>query len=110
MRPANYLLFNPIIPYIKEMDFETQFVVIKIPSNLILDLDKLHDCFKSDLKIEAVTVTLRDGFKIVVSKVLSGTIIDIHLFNYLRRFNLLYDDSAWKAFLHQLKLFKLNKI
>lgn len=86
MSITNHDFFDPIIPYITEMDSNNQTVSIRIPRDIILNHDEIHKYFGNDLKIEAVTMTLRDGFKTVLSKALSGTIKDKDLFNYLHAF------------------------
>ena len=65
------------------MDSKTQYIRIDAPSEIVLNPDAIHHYFAGNLKIESLTLKLSSGFEKVIAKVVSGTIKDKQIFDYL---------------------------
>lgn len=72
--------FDPIIPYITEMNYEVRTIVIEVPSSLALDVEGMEKYIKDYIVLKTTT---SDVWIKSTTTVLSGKIKDKEIFDYL---------------------------
>ena len=79
-----YDLLNPLIQYIRKIEADCQFILIDVPENFELPLNReVEKCFTGYIKYEPIFLKFYDYTKDTGRTEVSGIIKDKQLFDYL---------------------------